>query len=184
MTKLGCIARANGLIPGPRFWLREAYEIAFNHSLDPHTQVGAALVWTDSAGNEHSVCGCNRFPSGVKTSPQRWRRPTKYRYVLHAEVAAVLSGLIELSSQRYEHHKNITLYAPWAACNECAKIIIQAGIPRVVAHRQAHLRTRSHWRKSVRQGIEMMQEAGVQYEQWDGKVGGVKNLFDGVWWEP
>jgi dCMP deaminase len=141
------------------------------------------LVWEDPTDStEHFASGFNRFPSGVTASRRRWRRPTKYRYVIHAEVDVILWGLAELPPDRLQ--KNVVLYAPWAACNECAKIIIQAGIPHVVAHRQAHLRTQPHWRKSVKQGIAMMREAGVRYEQWDGKVGGVKNLFDGVWWEP
>jgi dCMP deaminase len=55
-------------------------------SKDPDTKVGAA-VYDPITGD--MFLGYNGFPSGFPDTPEFWERPTKYRFVRHAEVNAV-----------------------------------------------------------------------------------------------
>ena len=92
-------------------------------SKDPSTQVGAVIV-----DDERRVIGMgyNGFPRGVMDTPERYAdRPTKYQYVVHAEANAVLNATASVA--------NHSLYCyPFPPCAECAKLIIQSGICRVV----------------------------------------------------
>mmetsp|Transcript_50192 Transcript_50192/g.144343 ORF Transcript_50192/g.144343 Transcript_50192/m.144343 type:complete len:243 (-) Transcript_50192:68-796(-) len=98
-------------------------------SKDPSTQVGAVIVNTD---NRIVGIGYNGFPSGIpdealpweKTSPDGYLE-TKYPYVCHAELNAVLNKNVESC-------KGCRLYSTLFPCCECAKVIIQAGIRHVV----------------------------------------------------
>lgn len=106
-------------------WNRYFLDIAVavsERSPDPITKVGAVI--TDF--NRRIVAtGYNGFPIGVKESVQRWKKPKKYSYVLHAEENAILFSEGKC--------KGGTLYSTLFPCSECAKRIIQAGIVKVVA---------------------------------------------------
>jgi dCMP deaminase len=120
-------------------------------SPDPSTQNGAVLV--PLAGM--LVSGYNRFPDGVAYSDERWLRPAKYSYVEHAERNAVYAAA------RYGTLTHgATLYCPWAACADCARAIIQAGIVRLV-RLGSMSNTNERWDDSVRVGDVMLAEAGV-----------------------
>ena len=91
-------------------------------SKDPSTQVGAVIVDED-----HKVVsiGYNGFPKGCSDDVFPWSRDgesldTKYVYVVHAELNAILN------SPRLV--KDCTLYVSLFPCHECAKALIQAGI--------------------------------------------------------
>ena len=101
-------------------WIGVAKTIS-RRSKDPNTQVGAVLVSADN--RRHSV-GYNGFPIGIKDTSKRWQRPTKYKYILHAEVNAILNSKTDLAGW--------TLYVSIPPCGNCALMIIQAGIKRVV----------------------------------------------------
>lgn len=95
-------------------------------SKDPNTQVGACIVDKD---NKIVSVGYNGMPRGVKDSEVPWQREggfvdTKYAYVVHAELNAILNSPRSL--------KDCTLYVSLFPCNECAKAIIQAGIKKIV----------------------------------------------------
>lgn len=95
-------------------------------SKDPNTQVGACIV------NEQKRIvglGYNGFPMGCDDDLYSWERSgefldTKYPYVVHAELNAILNSIQNLSG--------CTLYVSLFPCNECAKAIIQSGIRKVV----------------------------------------------------
>lgn len=96
-------------------------------SKDPNTQVGACIV---NKQKRIVGIGYNGFPSGTSDGDFSWEREadnvldTKYPYVVHAEVNAILN-----SRQNLE---GCILYVSLFPCNECAKIIIQSGIKEVV----------------------------------------------------
>ena len=50
---------------------------------------------------------------------------TKYAYICHAEMNAIMN-------KNSADLKNCTIYVDLFPCNECAKLIIQSGIKRVV----------------------------------------------------
>ena len=101
-------------------------QLAAERSKDPNTQVGACIV-----NDEHKIVsvGYNGMPRGVKDADMPWAREgnfldTKYPFVCHAELNAVLNSVADLSG--------CTLYVTLFPCNECAKAVIQAGIKEVV----------------------------------------------------
>jgi len=96
-------------------------------SKDPSTQVGACIV----DENKRIVgTGYNGAPRGIDDADFPWEREgdflnTKYAYVCHAELNAILNSTKESLN-------GCTIYIALFPCNECAKAIIQSGIKRVV----------------------------------------------------
>ena len=98
-------------------------------SKDPNTQVGACIVGAD---NRILSIGYNGSPNGFDDSFFPWDREgealnTKYLYVCHAEMNAILN--YRGSRKDLESAK---IYVDLFPCNECAKIIIQSGIKEVI----------------------------------------------------
>ncbi|MCI6674837.1 MAG: dCMP deaminase family protein [Spirochaetaceae bacterium] len=121
-------------------------------SKDPHTQVGACIVNQDK---RIVGVGYNGFPRGCSDDAIPWGREgdwmdTKYPYVCHAELNAILNANGNL--------KGCTLYVDLFPCNECAKAVIQAGISRVV-----YLSDKYKDSDSTKASKRMFDAAGVSY---------------------
>ena len=99
--------------------------LAAKRSKDPNTQVGACIV---NKNKRILSTGYNGFPYGCSDDSFPWEREgddTKYKYVVHAELNAILNaGGKNLEGSR--------IYVDLFPCNECAKAIIQSGISEVV----------------------------------------------------
>lgn len=99
--------------------------LAARRSKDPNTQVGACIVSDD---NIIISTGYNGMPKGCSDDEYPWDRvgdETKYPYVVHAELNAILNA----------HGRNLQgsrLYVALFPCNECAKAIIQSGVREVL----------------------------------------------------
>lgn len=98
-------------------------------SKDPSTQVGACIVGAD---NRILSIGYNGTPNGFPDSDFPWDREgdalnTKYFYVCHAELNAILN----FRGNRRDL-EGACIYVALFPCNECAKAIIQCGIKEVV----------------------------------------------------
>ena len=76
------------------------------------------------------------------------------------------------------------MVCPWACCSDCARAIVLAGIPLVVAHKQAFAMTPERWREEIAVGLEILEGGGVTYHLLDSKIGEVENLFNGEVWYP
>lgn len=141
-------------VTGAELWDRRfmalAQQIA-TWSKDPSTKVGAVIV---DAHRRIVSMGYNGFPRGVEDLPERLNdRAQKYPRIVHAEPNAILNATRSV--------KGCTLYVtPFAPCSECAKLIIQAGIKRVVISLSA-AETSNRWADSTRIGWEMMDEARI-----------------------
>jgi dCMP deaminase len=85
-------------------------------------QVGALIVKNGMIISD----GYNGCPSGFENNCEDENGETKW-YVLHAEANAVLK--VAKSTQNC---KGATLYLSMSPCKECSKLILQAGISRVV----------------------------------------------------
>ncbi|KAK9797790.1 hypothetical protein WJX73_004903 [Symbiochloris irregularis] len=104
--------------------------LSAQRSKDPNKQVGACIVSQD---NIILGIGYNGFPRGCsdtklpwsKLSPQGNLLETKYPYVCHAELNAVLN-------KNAATLRGARLFVTMFPCNECAKLLIQAGILEVV----------------------------------------------------
>lgn len=100
--------------------------LSSNRSKDPGTQVGACIVTPDK---RIVGVGYNGLPSGCQDEDFPWGREgdflhTKYAYVCHAELNAILNSTKSL--------KGCSIYVDLFPCNECAKSIIQSGISEIV----------------------------------------------------
>ena len=104
-------------------------------------QVGALIVRGDAIISD----GYNGTPSGFENICGDENNKTK-PYVLHAEANAITKVAKSNNSSL-----GATLYVTASPCIECAKLIIQAGIRRVVY---------SENYRSV-DGIELLQKAGI-----------------------
>lgn len=149
--------------------LREAYSIATG-SPDPSTQCGALIgrVCEDTAGVYLDVeaWACNTFTKGVNATPERLERPLKYAFIEHAERGAVFHA-----AMRGVQCKGATMVAPWAACTECARSIVQSGIATLVRHKQASDRSPERWIESIQQADGILLAGGVQIVDYDGSLG-------------
>lgn len=99
--------------------------LAAKRSKDPNTQVGACIV---SRENVILSTGYNGFPIGCSDDEFPWEREgknTKYPFVVHAELNAILNS-------NGKSLKGARIYVDLFPCNECAKAIIQSGISEVV----------------------------------------------------
>lgn len=140
-------------------WARYMYDayLVAQASPDPSTQNGAILF---TRHGDAIAADCNHFPKGVEYLPERWERPLKYKVIEHAErnsiYAAARSGWSTQGG---------TLVVPCAACSDCARGIIQAGIARLVRHQQASDRSAKspgNWLEDILVADQMLKEAGVE----------------------
>lgn len=126
-------------------------------SKDPNTQVGACIVSSD---NRILSIGYNGTPNGYSDSTFPWDREgspldTKYLYVCHAELNAILNfrgGRRELEGSK--------IYVDLFPCNECAKAIIQCGIKEVIYLSDKYSET-----DSVIASKRMFDTCNVKYRQ-------------------
>jgi dCMP deaminase len=129
--------------------------LSSQRSKDPNTQVGACIV---NPKNKIVGVGYNGFPAGCSDDEFPWAREgeyleTKYPYICHAELNAVIN---KISADLYD----CRLYVALFPCNECAKVIIQAGIKEVIFLSDKYGQT-----DPVRASKRMFQAAGVRCRQ-------------------
>lgn len=103
-------------------------EVARLKSKDPSTQVGAVII-SPPPSNAILSIGYNDFPRGVISLGERWERPEKYEWVVHAEQNAILNAA----------RQGVALCGSWLyveynvpPCHHCMRSIIQAGITKVI----------------------------------------------------
>jgi dCMP deaminase len=161
--------------------LRLCYRAAAG-SPDPSTQ-NAAILCDHVRGHliplEHTLA-VNDFPRGVHHHPERWERPNKYAFVEHAERASIY-----MAARGGVHTTGLIMVCPWAACADCARAIIAAGIRRLITHRQAHDRSPQRWTDSIDVAHLMLAEAGVTIDWHDGQLGDTPPVrHSGELWQP
>jgi len=110
-------------------------------------QVGALIVKDKMIISD----GYNGTPSGFENICEDENGVTK-PYVLHAEANAI--SKVAKSGNSSE---GATLYVTASPCIECAKLIIQAGISRVVYRDEYRLTD----------GIDLLRRAGIEVEKVD-----------------
>ena len=127
--------------------------LAALRSKDPNTQVGACIVSQD---NIIISTGYNGLPNGCSDDVYPWDREgeeTKYPFVVHAELNAILNA-------NGRDLRGSRLYVALFPCNECAKAIIQSGVKEVL-----YLSDKYADSPATRASKRMMDSAGVKYRQ-------------------
>ena len=105
-------------------------------------QVGALIVKENMIISD----GYNGTPSGFENVCEDETGITK-PYVLHAEANAITKVAASTNNSQ-----GATIYITASPCLECAKLIIQSGIKRVVYDDEYRLK----------EGIELLQRAGIE----------------------
>lgn len=128
--------------------------LSAKRSKDPQTQVGACIVNEDK---KVVGLGYNGFPIGCSDDELPWDRKgdfldTKYPYVCHAELNAILNSTKDL--------KNCSIYVALFPCHECAKAIIQSGIKEVIYLSDKYNGTESNTASKL-----MFEKSKVNYRQ-------------------
>ena len=108
-------------------------------------QVGALLVKDKMIISD----GYNGTPSGFENNCEDENNRT-FPYVLHAEANAITKVAKSNNSS-----EGATLYVTSSPCLECSKLIIQAGIKRVVFYDSYHMAD----------GIELLEKAHIEVVQ-------------------
>jgi dCMP deaminase len=158
--------------------MRSAYLLAYEESTDTSTKNGALLV--QPVDGTVMVGGVNAFIDPDMASDARnYERPRKYKVTEHAERAVIYKAAFQGFRTR-----GLIMVCPWACCSDCARGIVLAGIPLVVAHKQAYDKTPERWREEVAVGLEILEGGGVTYHLLDSEIGEVENLFNGEVWYP
>ena len=125
--------------------------LAARRSKDPSTQVGACIV---SADNIIISTGYNGMPKGCSDDIFPWDREgddTKYPYVVHAELNAILNA-------NGRDLRGSRIFVALFPCNECAKAIIQSGVKEVL-----YLSDKYNGTLGNLASKRMMDAAGVKY---------------------
>jgi len=124
-------------------------------SKDPSRQIGAVIV---GAYGQLISQGYNGFPRGINDDVSRYNdRPTKYKYVVHAEMNAIYNAI-----HNGANTDGATIYVhKLPVCHECAKGIIQTGIKKVIYN--TPIDSDDPWFESCSLALEMFDEAGVQH---------------------
>lgn len=107
------------------FRFMELSEHIANWSKDKSTKVGAVIVNKDDL-NPISL-GYNGFPSGVDDDvDERYERPLKYEYTVHAEQNAIANA-----AKNGQTTNGCSIYVNFFPCPRCAGLIANAGIKKV-----------------------------------------------------
>jgi dCMP deaminase len=151
-------------LPWKDYFMAHAILAAFR-SPDPSTQVGCVIV----KNNRIVGMGYNGYPRGVE--PITWERDpnaeflkSKYTYVVHSEVNAVINT-------PREDCMGATAYMTLFPCNHCAGIMISAGIKNIV-----YFDDKYHDMPFSQAARILLISAGIQYEKYDG-------VIDKIWIE-
>lgn len=137
-------------------------------SKDPNTQVGACIV---NAQNKIVGAGYNGLPIGCDDDRFPWEKQgdflqTKYPYVCHAELNAILNNIgMNLYGCR--------IYTALFPCNECSKAIIQSGIREVIFLSDKYAGTDSFVASK-----KLLDSAGVTYRKVEVSNKSIELCFD------
>lgn len=120
-------------------------------SKDPSTKVGAVIMRPDRT---IASMGYNGFPRNVGDTAERYEdRDIKYAMVVHAEANAIVHSRESLL--------DMTIFLTLPPCADCAGLIIQSGIRRVVCIAPDAER-RERWGSSFEIMESMLLESGVE----------------------
>lgn len=163
----GSFLGRNDYIPWDEYFMGVAI-LSGKRSKDPSTQVGACIVDEDK---KIVGTGYNGAPRGIEDEDFPWSREgdfmeTKYAYVCHAELNAILNST-------KENLKGCTMYIALSPCNECAKAIVQSGIKKVV-----YLSDKYKDVPAFMAGKKILRMSGVELEKLEPRTKEIKLNFD------
>ncbi|KAJ7404772.1 Deoxycytidylate deaminase [Pitangus sulphuratus] len=175
----------------PEYFMAVAF-LSAQRSKDPSSQVGACIV---NSENKIVGIGYNGMPNGCSDDVLPWTRTatnrldTKYPYVsgftgyekvcgqhtmgmveavCHAELNAIMN-------KNSADVKGCSMYVALFPCNECAKLIIQAGIKEVI-----FMSDKYHDTIEMTAARRMFDLAGIIYREFKPKCNKIIIDFDSI----
>ena len=142
-------------------------------SEDPSTKVGACIVNKD----EKIVgLGYNKSPGNVSIPWNRVHESndyflTKYPYVLHAEMSAILN-------KTCDSLQDCTMYSLVLPYNECAKVIIESGIKKLIYYVDKYSATDN--KKLIDASKRLFFEAKIEVEKFQLKNKDATTFFENL----
>jgi dCMP deaminase len=161
------MSKRTGYISWDEYFMGVAL-LSAKRSKDPSTQVGACIV---NQKNKIVGAGYNGLPAGCDDDSFPWEKQgeflqTKYPYVCHAELNAILNNIgMDLHGCR--------IYTALFPCNECAKAIIQSGISEVIYLSDKYERTDAFIASK-----KMLDSSGVSVRKMDPGINTIQLSFD------
>lgn len=149
--------------------------LSAQRSKDTRTKIGACIV---DSHNRIVGIGYNGFPRGCADEEFPHARgrdeqgnlirlyDSKHAYVVHAEANAILNSM-------GRDMQGATLYCVMPTCNECAKLIVQVGIKRVVYLASPTYEARDEFLAAKR----MYDSAGITCELYSGPTNSLELDF-------
>jgi dCMP deaminase len=124
-------------------------------SKDTRTKVGSIIVNDRnpiSMGFNGPPCGCN---DNLK---ERLEAPLKYMYMVHSEANSLIQ-----SAKNGQKTDGCTMYVTLFPCSNCAGLIVNAGIKRVVCNDKPDFNNEKYG-ESWRITLVIFEEAGIQLD--------------------
>ena len=196
-----------------RYFLRKAYEIAWDCSRDKQTKTGAIINYDPSSttrkyqgvtrlgvapqliipkiqeftpGKDLSYynkwiksSGFNHLTPGLDNYPEWSDRPLKYDATVHAE-----SDAISKAAKNGIEIDHTIMYMPWIPCTKCYILMENSGIKKLIAHKEMVEKSPPHWEEDLNKTLFLARQGKFEIILYEGKIGGVKALFNGEVWEP
>jgi len=122
-------------------------------SKDPATKVCAFFIAPESL--QILSTGYNGFCRGIEESNQRWERPEKYKYVVHAEANGIFNACRNGVSLK-DSICIVTLFP----CSNCTKGLIQVGVKEIITKEPDFEHDR--WGEDFKYSLEMIKEVGIE----------------------
>lgn len=157
-----------------REWIRMAYEQA-SHSPDTSTQVGAFLI--NPLLNSPIIVetmSYNSPPIGWKLTLEDLERPRKYSIFEHAERRAIYKA-----ARNWYPTERCIMVGNWAACADCSRAIVEAGIMRLIRHKALGVAATPGWEESVSLGDEILKAGGVEIIEISGPIAHAPKVLRG-----
>lgn len=145
-------------IKGTRKWDDRYMDMALRisgWSKDPRRKVGCYVV--DPITGAELSHGYNGFPREVKDDDRLDNRALKMLMVVHAEANAVANA-----ARLGRRLEGGWAYITKQPCSQCAALLIQVGITRVV-YQYVEPRT-DQWKESERVALDMLRETSIEVE--------------------
>ena len=131
-------------------------EVIAKKSKDPNRQVGCIAVDQDS--KRILTTGYNGFPSKVEETEERWQRPVKYDFVVHAEANVIASA-----ARFGINLQGCSLFVLAHPCIDCTKLIASSGIKFVYYLDDGIADTPTQeWHDHLKNARAILSETGIQ----------------------
>lgn len=156
--------------------LKEAYAFAETNSHDNSTRVGVVAV---SKINKTKVYGANAVPNyeSKEDVPEKLlERPLKYNAIKHAEENMILS-----SKEKGINLEESTVYLNWFPCYNCANLLTNSKISKLVFHFDMVDKTPKEWKTDLKKAYNHLKTKGIEMTYVKGTLGVPARMREKDW---